>query len=158
MPDVSLNRSLRLGLHNLTDLCPQIGKFSVMRRIFGSGYKKAVASQKVRVSRAKMYAFIDDKKGTIVISSNYLKSGNQKHILLDLIHEMVHIRQWREGKDLFDKRFKYVDRPTEIEAYRIAAKEAKKMGLGGRELEKYLKVDWVSKADSDRLLNKLGVK
>jgi hypothetical protein len=51
-----------------------------------------------------------------------------------------------------------VDRPTEIEAYQAAVKEAKRIGVKGAELVEYLKVEWVDEKDFQRMLKNLGVK
>ncbi|MGI0141972.1 MAG: hypothetical protein ACREBF_04995 [Candidatus Micrarchaeales archaeon] len=80
------------------------------------------------------------------------------YLYLDVVHELMHIKQWRNGIDLFDKRFAYADRPTEIEAYKVAAREARRLGMKEKELRKYLEVDWVSDEDSACLLSKLGVR
>ena len=64
-----------------------------------------------------------------MISKGYLNNGDKTDIYLDLIHELCHVKQFMEGKELFDPRYDYVDRPTEIEAYRYAVKEARRIGL-----------------------------
>jgi len=38
----------------------------------------------------------------------------------DIIHELVHVRQFQERCKLFDEDFDYVERPTEVEASGIA--------------------------------------
>lgn len=156
--DVRINRSLPLGKHRLTDLCDHIDRLPIMKKIFGRGYKRILKNQRIRISRTKMYAYIDDNDGTIVISQQYLRKGRLDYLCLDLIHELVHIRQFHEGKDLFDKRFRYLERPTEIEAYRTAAAEAKKMGMRGRELREYLIVEWVTEDEFAKLLKEIGVR
>ena len=156
--DVRINRSLPLGKHMLTDLCDGIGRLPVMKRILGKRYRSILRNQKIRISRTKMYAYIDDKDGTIVIGQGYLRKGRQEYLCLDMIHELVHIRQFHDGKDLFDRRFRYSERPTEIEAYRVAAAEAKKMGMRGRELREYLVVDWITKDEFAKLLKEIGVR
>ncbi|MCS4539406.1 MAG: hypothetical protein HYU03_01775, partial [Thaumarchaeota archaeon] len=82
----------------------------------------------------------------------------EKHLYLDLIHELVHVRQHMEGRELFDKRYSYVDRPTEIEAYSAAVKEAKRIGMSYEEIEDYLKVEWVTDEEFDRMLTNLHLK
>lgn len=155
---IKINRKLPLGTHKFSDLCNGAEGLGVMKKIFGKNCKKILEKLNVRVSKMKMYAYIDDSKGMIVISKEYLSKGKEAHLGLDLIHELVHIRQLKEGKELFDKNYRYVDRPTEIEAYKIAAKEAKRIGMKEKELLNYLEVDWQSKEESERLLKNIGVK
>jgi hypothetical protein len=74
------------------------------------------------------------------------------------VHELVHVRQFREGKPLFDETFEYHDRPTELEAYAHAVKEARRLGMSDAELYEYLKVTWMSEDEVRKLARNLGVK
>jgi hypothetical protein len=76
---------------------------------------------------------------------------------LDLVHETVHMFQLDSGMNLFDKRYRYIDRPTELEAYETAVAEGKKLNMTDGELFDYLAVDWVSDSDHPALAEKLGV-
>jgi hypothetical protein len=62
-----------------------------------------------------------------------------------------------EGRDLFDPLYDYVDRPTEIEAYRYAVLEAKRIGLNAAEIRVYLKTEMMSNAVLDTLIGNMGV-
>jgi hypothetical protein len=75
---------------------------------------------------------------------------------LDIIHELVHVRQFMEGKELFDSDFTYIERPTEVEAYRVAVEEAKRLGLSEERICAYLKTEWMSAKDFKRLTKSLG--
>ena len=101
---------------------------------------------------------INDKKGSVIISAKYLKEGDEIHLYLDVVHELVHIKQHMEGKELWDRQYAYVDRPTELEAYRVALHEARRLGLQERDIIEYLKVNWVTDEEFGRLLRTLGVK
>jgi hypothetical protein len=99
-----------------------------------------------------------------IFSQNYCRYIKQAHSnscmtrLRDKRKLLWCLRQFHEGKELFDEKYDYVDRPTEIEAYRVTLKEARRIGYKGQELVEYLKVDWVSDADFKRFLGLLGVK
>lgn len=99
-----------------------------------------------------------DKDGHIIVNSRYLNKGDRIDIYLDVIHELVHVKQFMEGKELFDSRYDYVERPTEIEAYRYAVEEARNLGLDDERICDYLKTEWMSHDDLKRLAKKLGVK
>ena len=101
---------------------------------------------------------INAEKGSVIVNTKYLKEGDETHLYLDVVHELVHIRQHMEGKELWDKRYAYVDRPTELEAYRVALGEARRIGLKERDIVEYLKVSWVTDEEFGRLLMTLGVK
>jgi hypothetical protein len=107
------------------------------------------------------YIWVSDKDGHLIANANYLKDGDTRSIYLDLIHELVHVKQFRDGREIFlsfGKRFEYVDRPTELEAYRHAVKEARRLGMSDEEIADYLKVTWLDADEVRRLARRLGVK
>ena len=61
-----------------------------------------------------------------------------------------------DGRALFDPLYDYVDRPTEIEAYRYAVQEAKRIGLSASEFRLYLKTEMMSNAVLDILIRNMG--
>jgi hypothetical protein len=63
-----------------------------------------------------------------------------------------------EGKELFDPEYDYVDRPTEIEAYGVAVKEARRLGISDERICQYLKTEWMSDDDFKKLARNVGVK
>src|SRR5947199_9463605 len=101
--------------------------------------------------------YIDDEAGNVVAGLGYLKTGEEKIVYLDVLHELTHIRQWHAGKELWDRRYNYVDRPTEVEAYQVAVDEARRLDISDRELADYLRVDWTSREDQERLRKPVGV-
>ena len=113
---------------------------------------------KVEFSSIWGYMGTSDKDGHIIVNSRYLNNGDRIDIYLDVIHELVHVKQFMEGKELFDNRYDYVERPTEIEAYRRTVEEARNLGLGDERICEYLKTEWMSSDDLKRLAKKLGVK
>ncbi len=129
-----------------------------VRTIFGASTRAVLESVRVLLSPRPGYLRVDNDTGDIIICSPYLKSADERYLYLDLIHELVHVRQFKEGKDLFDKRYSYVDRPTEIEAYEVAVKEAKRITMTSEEIVDYLKVEWVNDEDFKRMLSTLKVR
>ena len=69
----------------------------------------------------------------------------------------MHVKQQRQGLDLYDSSYVYVDRPTEIEAYEIAVEEARRLGMKDNEIFDYLHVDWISHEEHKRLASRDGV-
>ena len=63
-----------------------------------------------------------------------------------------------EGKQLFDSHYGYADRPTEVEAYRYAVQEARRLGLSDERICQYLKTEWMSDEDFKRLAQHVDVK
>jgi hypothetical protein len=128
-----------------------------VRSIFGDNTEKVLSDIRVDVQARPGYLRVDDETGNIVVSGEYLKTGDERHLYLDVVHELVHVRQFMEGKELFDRRYTYVDRPTEIEAYRACVAEGKRIGMKDDEVTEYLKVEWVTDEEFGRLLVSVGI-
>jgi hypothetical protein len=94
----------------------------------------------------------------VCIGSKYLASARINCLYLDVIHVLVHVKQFLDGRDLYDQTFEYVDRPTEIEAYRYTIDEAKRLQMSEDEILKYLRVDAVDDSELGRLIEKIGVR
>jgi hypothetical protein len=101
--------------------------------------------------------YVDDDDGSLVVGLEYLRTADLKYLYLDVIHELVHVKQYREGKELFDESYSYVDRPTEIEAYRCTVEEGRNIGMTDDALAEYLHVEWITQKQHERLLETLGV-
>ena len=156
--NVRIERDAGPGTFSFTQVFKGFEKVGAVKAIFGPNTKMVLAELKVEVADGRGYMRINDEEDSIVVNSKYLKEGQETHVYLDVIHELVHIRQHMEGKELWDERFAYVDRPTEIEAYRVAIEEGRRIKLTDDELVEYLKVEWVPEEDFLRMLRTLGVK
>ncbi len=132
-------------------------KNAAVRGIFGEKTHEVLSHLTVEISWIMGYMYVDGSDGHLVISKNYLNNGDKTDIYLDLIHELCHVKQFMNGKELFDPRYDYVDRPTEIEAYRYAVKEARRLGLSEQRIYCYLRTEWMSDDDFSRLANSVGV-
>ena len=131
----------------------------VVQSIFGGKEQAAeiLRSLRVRLDDSAEYMYVNDADGTVVVRGEYLRSANKRILYLDIVHELVHVRQYREGRDLFDSKFSYIQRPTELEAYKITLDEARKIGMTEEEIEDYLYVEWISKKEHRQLAKTLGV-
>lgn len=155
---VSIDRKAPVGLHPFSGVFGGFEQAGAVKTIFGSRTKRVLTDLTVEVTGGRGYMRINDHRGSIVVSSKYLKDGREVDLYLDVIHELVHIRQYGEGKELWDKRYEYVDRPTEIEAYKVAVKEARRIGMDEEEVAQYLKVEWISDEIFERFLKNVGVR
>jgi hypothetical protein len=134
-----------------------LSKVEAVKGIFGEETDKVLSHLTVELSWIMGYMYVDGSDGHLVISKGYLDNGNKTDIYLDLIHELCHVKQFREGKELFDPRYDYVDRPTEIEAYRYAVKEARRLGLSDERIRCYLWTEWMTQDDFKRLAKSVDV-
>ena len=155
---VCIERKAKIGVHPFTGVFGGFERVQAVRNIFGSETEEVLGGLSVEVVSRQGYMKINDHKGSIEVSASYLKRGNEVDVYLDVIHELVHIRQHREGKELWDRRYEYVDRPTEIEAYKVAVKEARKLGMSEDEVAQYLRVEWIPEETFERFLRNVGVK
>ena len=100
---------------------------------------------------------VNNEDATIVIGLHHLKTSDKKILYLDIVHELVHVRQQRQGLDLYDKAYSYVDRPTEVEAYTITVQEARRLGMKDSEIYDYLHVEWITSDEHKKLATSVGL-
>ena len=155
---VCIERKPALGRSPFLKVFGGFEKVKAVRAIFGHRTEEVLGNLSVEVTNGRGYMRINDVKGSIVISAKYLREGKEMDVYLDVIHELVHIRQHHEGKELWDRDYKYTDRPTEIEAYKVAVKEARRLGFNEEQLMEYLKVEWIPEAEFRSFLENVGVK
>jgi hypothetical protein len=133
-------------------------KVEAVRGIFGEETEEVLRNLKIEFMGFGGYMGVDDTNGHLMVNARYLNSGNKVDVYLDVIHELCHIKQFMQGKELFDNRYDYVERPTEIEAYRYTVQEARRLGLSDKRICEYLKTEWMSDSDLKRLAKTLDVK
>ncbi|MGI0079733.1 MAG: hypothetical protein ACRECH_08915, partial [Nitrososphaerales archaeon] len=78
-------------------------------------------------------------------------------IYLDIVHELHHVKQFFDGKELFNDDFEYVDSPVEIEAYKATVMEAKRIGMSEERIRDYLKIEWITDEQHARLVRAVGL-
>lgn len=158
--DVEINRDAKVDLYPFTDYFKGFEKVEAVRSTFGEEKTEEVLKNlKVEFFSMRFgYMGVSDEDGHILISTNHLKKSEFRVIYLDVVHELVHVKQFMDGKELFSSEFEYVDSPVEIEAYRHTVKEAKRIGMTDKEIVEYLKVEWVTPEAHKRLVEACGLK
>ncbi|MBS7651457.1 hypothetical protein KEJ35_08970 [Candidatus Bathyarchaeota archaeon] len=151
-----INRNLPYGRHSLSTVFEGLEKSPLVSRLLQGNSNRRLESIEVEITEGVSYMRVD-AGGRLLISREYLRNGDEKHIYLDLIHELTHVKQLQEGIDIYDPEYSYAERPTELEAYTNAVSEARRIGMSEREIYEYLKVEWMSKAELDKLAERLGV-
>ena len=153
-----LTRLLRVGPKYPFLACfPDFEKTEAVKGIFGEKTEEVLRNLKVEFIRWGGYMGIDDTDGHIIVNSHYWKSGDKTDIYLDVIHELFHVKQFLDGRELFDPRYTYIDRPTEVEAYKYTVKEARRIGYSDERICQYLKTEWMSNKDLKTLAKNLNV-
>ncbi len=156
--EVKITRKVPTKTHIFTNYFKGFEKIEAVRKIFGRKTEQVLSKLRVEFVGWKGYMSVNDLDGHLIISAYYLKNGDLVDIYLDVIHELVHVKQFMQGKKLFDDRFEYVDRPTEVEAYLHTVKEARRLGMEDKRICEYLKTEWITMEDLKRLTNALNVK
>jgi hypothetical protein len=150
---LSIGSSNRIFLEYFKDF----DKLPAVQGIFGEKTTEVLSHLRVELSWVMGYMYVDGSDGHLVISKGYLNTGDKTDIYLDLIHELCHVKQFMDGRELFDPRYDYVERPTEIEAYRYAVQEARRLGLSEERICLYLRTEWMNEYDFKRLAKAVNI-
>src|SRR5439155_19645033 len=130
-----------------------------VRKTFGAQTDGVLRYLKVEFFSSKWgYMGVSDEDGHLVVSAHYLRTGNPRDIYLDIVHELVHVKQFRDGRKLFPEGFEYSTAPTEIEAYKVCIAEGRRLGMTDREVLEYHKGPWMDDKDWRRLARNLGLR
>jgi len=156
--NVKIPRDVKIAMHPFTRYFKGFENVAAVREIFGEKTETVLDNLMVEFAGIRGYMGVSEVDGHVIIGARYLNEGNTLDIYLDIIHELVHVRQFMEGKELFDSDYAYIERPTEVEAYCRAVKEARRLGMDDGRICEYLKTEWMSDEDLQRLAKTVGVK
>jgi len=156
--NVKIRRNVKIAVHPFTEYFKGFESVAAVREVFGEETEKVLGNLKVEFAGIRGYMGVSEVDGHLIMGARYLNEGDIVDIYLDIIHELVHVRQFMEGKELFDSDYAYIERPTEVEAYRHAVKEAKRLGMDDDRICEYLKTEWMSDDDLQRLARTVDVK
>jgi hypothetical protein len=150
--------NFRISEKPFTEYFKGFEKVEAVKRIFGEKTEEVLRNLKIEFTWVGGYMGVSDEDGHLMVNPRYLNEGDKVDIYLDVIHELVHVKQFMGGKELFDSRYGYSNRPTEIEAYRHAVEEARRIGLSEDRICDYLRTEWMSDRNLKELARSLGVK
>jgi hypothetical protein len=155
----NINRMLEPGQYNLKEIFADIGSCDVLKTIFADDreVEGVIANTKVFVADHAHEMFVDNGDGSITIGLMHLRHASNEILYLDIIHELCHVKQHLQGRNLYDKSRAYVDRETEIEAYQVTVEEARRIGLNNEAISNYLRVTWITPDEHKRLSCRLNV-
>ena len=155
-----VNRDLPLGRYEFGEVFSGIeGSVPLIKCVGNSDLLgKILHETYVTLSPERGYMYVNDEDGSLVVGTDYLRTATTKYLYLDVIHELVHVKQYLQGKNLFDENFSYIDRPTEIEAYQCSVEEARRIGMDDDAIAEYVYVEWISRKEHASLLKTLGVR
>jgi hypothetical protein len=154
---VKIIRDVDVSMYPFTDFFKGFEKVKAVQQLFGEKTDEVLSTLKIEFSGRRGYMGVSNIDGHIIISAFYLNNGDLVDIYLDIIHELVHVKQFMDGVELFDRHYTYVDRPTEIEAFAHTVLEARNLGLTDARILDYLRTEWMTDEDLKRLAKKLKV-
>ena len=159
MNQIKVNNDVENGTYTIEEIFVNLKNAEILLKIFETkeNLDDVFENICVIVNESTHYMHVQNDDASIVIGKNHLKNSEKKILYLDIVHELVHVKQQRQGLDLYDKSYSYVDRPTEIEAYAIAVEEARRLGMSDNEIFDYLHVEWISHDEHKRLASRVGV-
>ena len=154
-----INHRVEPGQYGLEDVFTDIRTYDILSDIFADAKEISwvMANIKVTVIDEAFEVFVDNNDATIYFGLKYLRSCHEEILYLDIIHELCHVKQHLQGRNLYDERKAYVDRETEIEAYHVTVREARRIGLNDDAISNYLRVAWITHEEHKRLARRLNV-
>jgi hypothetical protein len=157
---VSILRNPAEGRHVLSDVVRGIEKLYDLKQLCAERGldEEFIKNTSLLVDNSKeFYMYVDDEEKMLVTCGHHISDSDIRIVYLDFVHELVHIFQLYDGRELFDRKFSYVERPTELEAYELTVREGRKIGMTDGELFEYLKVDWIGERAHRKLARSVGV-
>jgi hypothetical protein len=155
---VRINRNAKTVLFPFTDYFIGFDNVEAVKSIFGDKTGEVLRNLKVEFFSSKFgYMGVSDVDGHLMVSSYHLSKSDFRVLYLDIVHELYHVKQFMDGRELFSAEFEYVDSPIEIEAYSHTVKEAQRIGMSNKEIIDYLKVEWIDDDSHKRLIKSVGL-
>jgi len=175
-PEFRLDRTVQLARYPLLRVFPGLDRVPPFPGYPASpaGRRAVARGTSVEVVRGRVWMYVaphevpsfakevgwkpvTSRTDCIVVGRTHLRRSPRITVYLDILHELYHIFQRRAGRELWDISDGYAGSPTELEAYRFAVEEARRLGATEAYLREYLEVDWIDRAEHARLLRNLGV-
>ena len=176
-PGFRVDRELPVGRHPLLAVFPGLDRLSPAHRIHPDPARRAKLFEETAIELVDqdmwMYVapwevppfarrrgwtpVVAPGKDCIVVGQGHLRESPEMILYLDIYHELCHILQRQAGANLWEPGLSYVERKTEIDAYRFVVEEARGLGVPDEYLREYLKVEWISKKEHGQLLEAVGV-
>jgi hypothetical protein len=155
--NIKIIREVEVSTYPFMDYFKGFEKIKAVQQLFEQKTDEVLNNLKIEFSGRRGYMGVSNIDGHIIISAFYLNNGDLIDIYLDIIHELVHVKQFMDGIELFDRHYTYVDRPTEIAAFAHAVKEARNLGLTDERILNYLRTEWMTDEDLKRLAKTVKV-
>jgi hypothetical protein len=174
--DFRMERELPVGRHPILAAFPGLDRLPpgraihkdprVRRRLFDRTFVELVDAdlwmyvapwEVPAITRGRWRPVVTPGTDCIVVGRGHFRESLPLIVYLDIYHELCHILQRHAGANLFEPGVSYVERPTEVEAYRFVVEEARRLGVSDAFVREYLRVEWITQREHAQLLRSLGV-
>ncbi|MGI0140148.1 MAG: hypothetical protein ACREBT_03235 [Thermoplasmata archaeon] len=171
-----IERAIALGRHAILDVFPGLDRLPIAKRVESDPRQRKALFRQTTVQviagdvwmyvapqalppgfRRRWKPVVTPEEDCIVVGRKHLSTSPALTVYMDIYHELCHVRQRREGANLWEPGVGYVERWTEIEAYRVVVEDARRLGASEAFLREYLEVEWINRREHADLLRKLGV-
>lgn len=148
---VHIRRDAQVPTSPFTEYFQGFEHVEAVQQLFGTQTEAVLQQLRVEFRSGRGYMGVSSEDGHIRINAHYLNTGRFIDLYLDIIHELVHVRQFLDGRELRDPHYAYVDRPTEVEAFQYTVTEAQRLGLTEPQILEYLRTEHMSDEQFHRL-------
>ena len=154
---VTIRRDAEVVTFPFTEYFQGFEHVDAVQQLFGAATSEVLEHLRIEFRSGRGYMGVSSEDGHIRINAHYLNTGRFIDLYLDIIHELVHVRQFLDGRELRDPHYAYVDRPTEIEAFQYTVAEARRLGLSNQEILEYLQTEHMSDEQLRRLAHAVTI-
>jgi hypothetical protein len=148
---VNIRRDAQIVTVPFTDYFQGFEHVEAVQRLFGPNTEDVLQQLRIEFRSGRGYMGVSSEDGHLRINAHYLNTGRFIDLYLDIIHELVHVKQFFDGRELRDPHYAYVDRPTEVEAFQYTVEEARRLGLTDSQILEYLRTEHMSDEQFHRL-------
>lgn len=175
-PGFRVRRDAPLGRHAILDVFPGLDELATASRqvprpaerrklhhetkveiVDGDVWMYVAPHVVPRWARAEWKPVASPHEDCIVVGEAHLRESPALILYLDIFHELCHVLQRQAGRELFAEGLSYVERTTEIDAYKFVVDEARALGVSDEVLRDYLRVEWIDDEEFLTLLKAVGV-
>lgn len=155
---VTVERAAPVHLYRFDRYFRGFDRVEAVRSLFGRRTRAILHALRVEFFSSRFgYMGTSDVDGHLMVSRYHLEHSDFRTIYLDVVHELCHVKQFRDGRPLFYPKLSYVDAPSEVEAYRFTVREGQRIGMTEKELVEYLRVEWITPREHRRLVRRTGL-
>jgi hypothetical protein len=154
---VNIRRDAKVVTFPFTEYFQGFEHIDAVQRLFGAQTRDVLQQLRIEFRSGRGYMGVSSEDGHIRINAHYLNTGRFIDLYLDIIHELVHVKQFLDGRELRDPHYEYVDRPTEIEAFQYTVAEARRLGLTETQILEYLRTEHMSDEQFQRLASAVNI-